>query len=177
MEFKFARKSKLIILMGLGLTFFCQQHAFAADSTINITANIVASPCTPETVKNVVIPDINATTLASPGSWTGSTSFTIELTNCPATTTSVVSTYSGTAMTETPTLFAGTGTAKNAGAQLKVGGTGTVLSNGSSQTTAVNATTHAASVKHDVYILNGSKTAAVTPGTFSSTISVTFTYK
>lgn len=70
----------------------------ADDTTINITANIVASPCTISTSNlNIDLGDIQANTLESAGAtspW--SPVNTIHLTNCPISTTSVVATFTGT---------------------------------------------------------------------------------
>ena len=98
MKGKSSRKNTLISLGLVPLALLAMSgNAHAADSTINITGTVVASPCTIEAVKNVDLGDIDATKLAATGTSSDYVSFSVNLTNCPATTTSATATFSGTA--------------------------------------------------------------------------------
>lgn len=177
MKLKSKKNQYVIVAAGILLAISLQNSAMAASTTtINFKGNVTASPCTAEASKTVDFGDLDpAQTIPTPGAWTSPKSFTIALTNCPATTTSITSTYSGTT-SRTAALFAGGGTAAGVGVQLKIGGSGTVLSNGTTRKDAVVASSHSASLLYDVYLLNDQTTGNVGVGTVNSVINVTFTY-
>lgn len=91
--------TKTLLFLGLSLAqCFSLATSQAADNTaINVTANIVASPCTISTSElNIDLGDIQATKLEAPGSTSDwSPVSKILLTNCPASTTSVIAHFGG----------------------------------------------------------------------------------
>lgn len=156
----------------------------AADSTVNVTGNVVATPCEVDgSAKNTTVDfgNIPAATLTKPGDWTPTKVSSITLANCPATTTSVVATYTGTADKNNPIDFASSGVAKNISIEMKSGTAGgSVLSNGSTQTVTVDAASHTATLPFRVWVGNSSPTAtpaAATPGSIIGTVQVAFSYK
>jgi minor fimbrial subunit len=176
MENNSRKKKFTCIATGIVLALLLQNSAMAAGTTtINFKGNVTATPCTAEASKVVDFGDIDPAGLAAPGSWTAPKSFTIELTNCPATTTKITSAYSGTP-SRTTMYFAGGGTAAGVAVQLKIGSSGTILGNGSTRADSVVASTHSASLAYDVYLSNDLVTGAIGAGTVNSIINVTFTY-
>lgn len=148
--------------------------AMAADTTINITGNVVATPCSIATTKAVVIPDVNASVLTTAGTASPFTNFTLEITNCPATTTGADLTFGGTA--SHVDYYQNTGTAQNVDVELtsdygqKNMGVGKVFA------VAINATTHSSNVDLKTRIRNGGDGAAM-PGTVVAAVLVSIAYK
>jgi minor fimbrial subunit len=176
MKGKFNRKNTLFSLGLVPLALFALSgNANAADSTININANVVASPCVVEAVKNIDLGDIDATKLATTGTSSAYVSFTISLTECPATTTTATATFNGTA--SNTDYYANSGTAKNVEIELVTSYSSTNLGNGKSMNTGIDASTHIGNLNVKVHVKNDGKGSAVTPGSVSSAIQMTVTYK
>ena len=149
--------------------------ANAADSTINITGTVVASPCTAEAEKNINLGDIDASKLATTGTTSPLVSFSISLTDCPATTTSAIATFSGTA--SNTDYYANTGTAKNVDVELMTSYSSSNMGNGKTMNTGIDATTHAGTFNLKTRVRNDGKGSAVTPGSVSAAIQVSIEYK
>ncbi|WP_413530759.1 fimbrial protein [Rahnella inusitata] len=168
---------KTATLLGCILSVLCTQSVMAADSTINITATIVASPCTVDTAsKNLSINlgDIQASTLAAANVGSPWVNGTIKLTNCPSTTSQVVATFTGTADTNAAFAYKNTGTGSSAASVHVMDAAGSAdLKNGATLTQTVTSGAAAIPFKVRVYTSKGS----VTPGAISAAISVAFTYK
>ncbi|MBF4179900.1 fimbrial protein [Lelliottia nimipressuralis] len=176
MKGKSSRKNTLISLGLVPLTLFAMSgNASAADSTINITGTVVASPCTIEAVKNVDLGDIDATKLATTGTASTFINFSINMTDCPATTTSATATYSGTA--SNTDYYANSGTAKNVEVEVASSYSSLPMGNGATQGVNIDAATHAASFNLKARVKNDGKGSAVTPGSVSSAIQVAVQYK
>jgi len=176
MKGKSSRKNTLISLGLVPLALLAMSgNAHAADSTINITGTVVASPCTIEAVKNVDLGDIDATKLAATGTSSDYVSFTLNLTNCPATTTSATATFSGTA--SNTDYYANSGTAKNVEVELVSSYSSTNMGNGKTFNIGIDAATHGASYGLKTHVKNDGKGSAATPGSVSSAIQIAMAYK
>ncbi|MDY0923348.1 fimbrial protein [Leclercia sp. CFBP8987] len=155
------------------------QGAYAGDTvTMNITGNVVASPC----VVNggggnidVDLGDIQATTLATAASSSTEKAFDIKLTSCPTGTSSVVATFSGTSDTVAGTdYYKNTGTAGNVAVALIQASNNYMKGNGTTITQTVQADrTATMSMKAKAY----SSAGGATPGTIKSVVTATFTYQ
>jgi|EndMetStandDraft_3_1072993.scaffolds.fasta_scaffold02516_7 minor fimbrial subunit len=176
MKGKSSRKNTLISLGLVPLALLAMSgNAHAADSTINITGTVVASPCTIEAVKNVDLGDIDATKLAATGTSSDYVSFSVNLTNCPATTTSATATFSGTA--SNTDYYANSGTAKNVEVELVTSYSSANMGNGKSMNVTIDSATHASSYNLKTHVKNDGKGSAVTPGSVSSAIQMAIAYK
>lgn len=170
-------KLTLIAAASLGL-MMASQGAFAGDPvTLNITGNVIASPCqvSSDSITKAVDlgQNIQATSLLAAGSSTSWVDFDINLNSCPAGTTKAIMTMHGTADLDYPEdMYRNTGTATNLAVQLqsqagdKLGNTKTITG-----TIASNAYTY--KLKARAYTKNGN----VTPGTISSVVTATFEYQ
>ena len=159
-------------------------HAsIAAPVQVNITGNVIASPCTVDTANSnldVTLGDIPATELATAGSYGGTAqTFTIALKDCPASTTKTVATISGTPYASDTNLFANTGTAAGVGVKIKPNAAAwtdtSVNPNQSTWVQNVNATTHAVSYVFDAR--SYTSVGSINPGTIVSAMQVAFTYQ
>lgn len=150
----------------------------SADTQLNITGTIKASPC------NVNVPvggvnvdlgqNIMAATLAEAESATDWKPISIEINNCPAATTSATMTLNGTVDTIKPEMYKNTGTASNVQIELQ-STTGDALGNASTMIQTINTATRGAifSMQARAY----SSTGNATPGTIAGVVQLTFTYQ
>jgi minor fimbrial subunit len=149
--------------------------AWAADSTvINIKANIVASPCTVATDKlDIDLGDIQSVVLAKAedaSPWSAVQN--IQLTNCPAGTSTVTATFNGTPGVNFVS-YKNTGTANNVGIELADdNSTINYLSNGT--TKAVTVASGSANIPVRARLQSD---GAATVGTVLASVNVTFEYK
>lgn len=159
------------------LYFLACPLVIAADtSTVNITGNVIASPCVVDATNSVMtinLDDIQATTLNNDGFGLWKT-FAITLTTCPASTTNVEMTLSGTPNPVDPTRYKSTGTATNLSVEL-TDNAGVNLGNSKKMTVAVNSSTKQAvfNLKTRAFATPGT----VMPGTIASSVLATFVYK
>jgi type 1 fimbria pilin len=173
------KKIALFALSAFALSGTMGSNAFAADSTVNVTGNIVSPACVVSTdSKTVSIPlgEVQANTVAAAKSFSPwSSNYTLNLTGCPSVTTKVNATFSGTADTNDTNGYANaaSGGSKAVSTQLaKTDGT-TFLKNGASYgNVAVSNGSVSFTVKARLY----SEKGAVAPGAVSSAVQVTFTY-
>lgn len=153
--------------------------AFAADTTINVSGNIISPTCTVSSESQTVsIPlgEVQANTIAAAKSFSPwSSNYTLNLTGCPSVTTKVNANFAGTADTNDANGYANaaSGGSKAVSTQLaKTDGT-TFLKNGSSYgNVTVDKGNASFTVKARLYSEKGS----VAPGAVSSAVQVTFTY-
>lgn len=161
-----------------GLYILTSPLVMAADtSTVNITGNVIASPCVVDATNSVMsvnLDDIQATALSGTNSSSLWKTFSITLTTCPASTTNVDMTLSGTQDPQDPLRYKNTGTATKLSIEL-TDNAGVNLGNGKKSTVAVNASTKQAvfTLKTRAYSTAGS----VMPGTIIGTVLATFTYR
>lgn len=175
---KILQRSMLCMAMaGMGFA----SSALAADAILNITGTIKASPCTVNTDDasgNIGVDlgtDIQANSLAEAGSASEWKAFDLKLTNCPATTTTVVAEFTGTAAEETGVtdMYKNTGDASKVQIELQDSATSTRKGNGSTMQAAVSANAATFPLKARAYTVEGS----ATPGSVVGTVQIGFTYQ
>lgn len=150
----------------------------AADPvTLNITGNIVASPCqvSSDSVNKAVDlgQGIQASSLQTAGATTDWVNFDINLDSCPAGTSKAIMTMHGTAETTNPdNMYKSTGTANNIAVVLE-SQAGEQLGDGKSIAGTISNNAYKYQLRARAYTPNG----AVTPGTIVSVVTATFTYQ
>ncbi|HBU6130986.1 TPA: type 1 fimbrial protein [Enterobacter chuandaensis] len=157
-------------------------YALAGDPvTLNITGNVVASPCEVSAgSENMTIDlgggaDLQTVDLNAAGSSSEWVPITVSLENCPAGTSSVTATFHGTSDAGDPdTLYSNTGTATNVAVQLE-GKSEEPYGNGKTSTITIAEATDGKPT-WDLQTRAFSKSGNVTPGTISSVITMTFAY-
>lgn len=170
-------------MLSLAIITAVGHQACADPLQINITGNVIASPCTVDTANTdltVNLGDIQASDLAAAGSYGGTAqTFTLSLKDCPATTTKVTATFSGQPYANDNTLFASTGTANGVGVKIKPDSAPwtdtTVNPNMSAWLLPVSAATHTASFVFAARVFTS--VGNVSPGTIISAMQVSFTYQ
>ncbi|WP_409516328.1 fimbrial protein [Atlantibacter sp.] len=174
------KMKKLSNIAGTTIGLLMVMHsAYAADTVnLNITGNVVASPCVVNGgVGNIDVDlgNIQATTLAAAGSSSTEIPFDIKLTACPTGTSSVTATFAGTSdPVAGVNYYKSTGTAGNVAVALIQASNSSLKGNGSTITQAVQADrTVTMSMKAKAYSSAGS----ATPGTIKSVVTATFTYQ
>ncbi|WP_130098698.1 fimbrial protein [Siccibacter turicensis] len=153
----------------------------AADITMNFTATVVASPCTvdSDSVTKAIQLDggngVQATDLQDAGASTPWVYFDLGVKDCPAGTTRITITFSGTADPASPdNLYMNTGTAKNASVELQSHDGLYMFGDGKSYTGTVRSDkTFYFSERARVYTNAG----GVTPGTIQALVTANFTYQ
>lgn len=176
------KSMKLIPTLAVTLTAtLLAASTFAADTvSIDVKGKVVASPCTTinggSATKAVALGDsIGANTLSAAGSSTPMVKFEIPLTGCPAGTTKIKATFSGTADGTTTTLWkntAATPAAKTA-VELQNQSNSARISKGSSVTETVSSGAANFKLQARAYSTAGS----ATPGDIESVIVATFEYQ
>lgn len=149
--------------------------AKADPVNINITGNVVASPCKIDSPGNIPVglADTQATALAEAGSKSAPTEFEIKLSACPTGTTHVTLTFSGAPDSATAAAYASTGSAENVVTEIYGSTNGLPKGNGSTETYPVEA-------DHTVdfhFKANAYSKGNATPGTIISAVQVSFTYQ
>ena len=158
--------------------------SYASDPvTINVTGKVVASPCTFDTANsslNIDLGEKGAADLANPVSAFTEKPFNLVMKDCPAGTTNVIATFSGTDAADLTNgnAFKNMGTATNMVIQVKpLAGTWDSVSfkSGSTMTSAVNTTAKTATFNLTTRAVTW--TGGVSPGTVSASIVADFTYQ
>lgn len=169
---------KLSVLAAATIVLLMNTSAQAGDPvTLNITGNVIASPCqvsSDSITKSVDLgQNIQASSLQTAGAATDRVNFDINLNSCPAGTTKAIMTMHGTADLNNPAdMYRNTGTATNLAVQVQsqageqLGNTKTI-----SGTIASNAYTY--KLRARAYTQNG----GVMPGSISSVVTATFEYQ
>lgn len=171
-------KLNIIAAASFGL-MMASQGAFAGDPvTLNITGNVVASPCIVNGGAgniDVDLGDIQATTLAAAASSSTEVPFDIKLTACPTGTSSVVATFSGTSDSVAGAdYYKNSGTATNVAVGLIQASTSNLKGSGTTITQTVETDrTVTMGMKAKAY----SSAGGATPGTIKSVVTVTFIYQ
>lgn len=170
-------KLTVVSAMVIG-TMMASTMVKAADPvTINITGNVVASPCqvSSDSITKAVDlgQNIQASSLQTAGSTSNWVTFDININNCPAGTTKATMTMHGTAdALSTGDLYKNTGTATNLGVQLQ-SQAGDQLGDGKSITGTIASNAYTYKLQARAYSTNG----GVMPGSISSVVTATFTYQ
>lgn len=169
---------KLSVLAAATIVLLMNTSAQAGDPvTLNITGNVIASPCqvsSDSITKSVDLgQNIQASSLQTAGAATDWVNFDINLNSCPAGTTKAIMTMHGTADLNNPAdMYRNTGTATNLAVQVQsqageqLGNTKTI-----SGTIASNAYTY--KLRARAYTQNG----GVMPGSISSVVTANFEYQ
>jgi minor fimbrial subunit len=169
---------KLSVLAAATIVLLMNTSAQAGEPvTLNITGNVIASPCqvsSDSITKSVDLgQNIQASSLQTAGAATDWVNFDINLNSCPAGTTKAIMTMHGTADLNNPAdMYRNTGTATNLAVQVQsqageqLGNTKTI-----SGTIASNAYTY--KLRARAYTQNG----GVMPGSISSVVTATFEYQ
>lgn len=169
-------KSALVLGMIAGVGT-CQPAL--ADTSLNITGTIKASPCIVDDNAGSGISvnlgdSIEAKDLAAAASGSKWIYFTIPVRDCPATTTIVTGAFSGTAADESSTLYKSTGDATKVQIELQ-DSAGNNQGNGTIMQQPVNSSTHQAALamRARAYSFQGGST----PGSILGRVMVSFTYQ
>lgn len=174
--------TKLISTLALSLsaTLFAGNAFATSSASIDISGKVIASPCTTvnggENTKAVALGDtIGADTLATAGSGTPLVKFELPLTGCPAGTTNIKATFSGTPDSTTTTMWKNTAAtpAPNTSVELSNQTDSALISNGSTVTEAVTSGAATFKLQARAYSAAGS----ATPGDIESVIVATFEYQ
>ncbi|VEA69797.1 putative fimbrial protein SthA [Serratia rubidaea] len=155
-------------------------HGALANTQLNITGTIKASPCivADDNGSGITVDlgngsAIQAATLADAGGKTDWVPFKLTLKDCPTTTTTATATFSGTQSDENPDFYKNTGDAKSVQIELKDVAETTKLGNGGflKQSIVNNTTTY--DLKARAFSTDG----GATPGSIVGTVMVAFTYE
>lgn len=145
---------------------------------LNINGNVVASPCTVDissVSQDVDFGTVRNTDLKDAGSASDWKSFSVNLNNCPTSTSKAEVTFTGNPAAEDATMYANAGTASNVAVQMAADADkSNILGNGTSMTVNIDAQHQAA------YLLAGrlvSINGNTGPGTFNSVVQLDFTYQ
>ncbi|HHS9878685.1 fimbrial protein [Klebsiella aerogenes] len=170
------KNKAIIIALTCGSLFSAASYANSA--TMNITGKIIAGPCVvnggTDTLDVNLGDSIQADTLATSGSATDWTNFSLALTSCPSSTTSFSVAFSGTADDTVTSNYKNSGTASNVSIALTTQDGVTTLGNGSSLANVAIPDTHAYDLKLRARAVSK---GSVMPGTISSQVQATFTYQ
>lgn len=166
---------KVKILAGM-LAAATSFSIYSADTNINITGRVVAQPCIVNggnTNLDVDLGDIPANLLQTPASSSTEKPFTLELTNCPAGTSSVVARFSGTSDPVAGiNYYKNNGTATNVAVALIQASTGNLKGSGTTISQNVQSGAVTIALKAKAYSSAGNATS----GTISATVVATMTY-
>lgn len=158
------------------LTLF--SAAVQADSSISVSGNVVASPCTIDTNtvnKTVELGTVQRRDLQTAGEGGEWQDFDLLLTNCPAGTTNVTALLSGTVDTQDATAWKNSGTSSNMALRVASRDHNTAFAPGSSLQQSVNISTRSASFPLSARMFTPQGNAAA--GTFQSVMNVDFTWQ
>ncbi|HID8743616.1 TPA: fimbrial protein [Enterobacter mori] len=149
-----------------------------ADASLTLTGNVVASPCTVDTDtvnKTVDLGTLQRRDLQTAGEGGEWQDFDLLLTNCPAGTTKVTATVSGTPDTQDATAWKNSGTSGNMALRIANRDRSQTVAPGDSLAQNVNISTRSASFPLSARMFTplGSATA----GTFQSVMNVDFTWQ
>lgn len=159
----------------LALLLVAQAHFTAADPImVNITGNVVASPCTLDVANSdltVDLGNIPTTTLATIGATSTAKPFKLTVNMCPAATTNAILSFSGTEDTVAPGRYVNTGTATNLAVEVLQGST--LQGPGTTMSLPIQADRTATfNLQSRAYAKGQS-----TPGTIIATLQATFIYQ
>lgn len=166
---------KMKLLVGM-MAAVMSSSLFAADTNINITGRVVAQPCIVNGGNlnlDVDLGDIPANLLQAPSSSSVEMPFSLDLTNCPAGTSSVVARFSGTSDPAAGiNYYKNTGTATNVAVALIQASTGNLKGTGTTITQSVQSGSVSYALKAKAYSSAGNATS----GTISATVVAAMTY-
>lgn len=154
-------------------------HSASADTQLNITGTIKASPCkidVPAGGVNVDLgKDIMAATLSAAKSATDWKPISIVVSECPTTTSKVTMTLNGTADTTETDMYKNTGTAEQVQIQLQSTTGGTALGNNASIVQDIASASK--STTFNMQARAYSSLGNATPGSINGVVQLTFAYQ
>lgn len=174
------KENMLLLITMVALLF--STKSIATPVSVNITGNVLAAPCTFDTINSqlsVPLGDTLATNLATASSASNHTSFKLVLKDCPVSTTKVTATFDGPLNADLAggNSYASTGTAK--GVSVKVKFDADMWASGAfgknTQKTVNVAADHTATFP--LWAAMYSPSGGATPGTVNTTMTATFTYQ
>lgn len=148
----------------------------SSDSALAITGNVLASPCiiAPDTVKgDVDLGEVFSSRLHNAGDSADWAAFSLNLTDCPATTTKVVVHFTGTPDPDYPVFFTNTGSSEHVAIEV-ADATGVRVSNNSVRDLSVNSQHQA---KMDLKGRVTSPQGEATSGTVAGIMEVSFDFQ
>ena len=156
---------------------FTSLSCLASDTSLGVSATVVASPCTVGTSVNqdVDLGSFYSNALNSPGSTTDWANFTISLSSCPVSTRSVDMMLSGEAEGTTKYFKNTGGSSANVAIEITSQQTGaTTIGPGDTVNVSVVQATHAATFPLRAHMI--SPAGGGTPGTVAGPVELTFRY-
>ena len=174
-------KSKYILSLLLSACFLAPSLSSAADSTMTLTATVVASPCTidSDSINKAIALDggnnFEAKDLQEPESASEWVKFDLTIRDCPTGTSKSTITFSGTAdETHPESMYVNTGTAKNVAVELQSHDGLYMFGNGKSyEGSILSDRTYVFRMRSRAFTSNG----GVTPGTIQAVVTANFTYQ
>lgn len=174
------KTNKVVFFLVYSAVFFVMNIPLMAlangDGELAITGSVLASPCTitPDTVKgDVNLGKVYTNRLHSAGDATDWTAFSLNLTECPSTTTKVVVHFTGTSDPDYPVFFKNTGTSERVAIEV-ADNTGTRLSNNSVRNLTVDSQHQA---KMDLKGRMTSPQGEATSGSVSGVMELSFDFQ
>lgn len=162
----------------LGLAAVIASHSAIADTQLNITGTIKASPCTINVPTGGVNVDlgqsIEASSLITAGSATAWKPIAIEVNSCPATTTSATMTLNGTPDTTETQMYKNTGSATEVQIELQ-SAAGASLGNGSTMVQDIDSKTNGTTFNMQARAYSSAGKA--TPGDINGVVQLSFVYQ
>ncbi|MCB5947082.1 fimbrial protein [Enterobacter sp. TCD1-1] len=149
-----------------------------ADTNINVTGQVIASPCVVDTgtVSKVVnLGEDTKQNLINAGDGGVWSDFDLLVQNCPAGTSSVTAKFTGNADTQDPTAWKNSGTSNNVALRIASRDHATTYSVNSTMQVNVDSSTRSSTfpLSARMFTPQGNSTA----GTFQSVMNVDFTYQ
>ncbi|HCB1917217.1 TPA: type 1 fimbrial protein [Citrobacter braakii] len=171
-------KTATIFILACSGLFSATSQAAGQAVNIDITGQVIASPCVVNSSNTSLAVDlgtsIQANDLATAGSATAWKDVILKLTNCPASTSSFTVSFAGTADTD-PDFYQNTGTATNLKLELTDNVGNAVYKNGAS---LANVTIPSATHAYDLEMrARAVSKGNVMPGTIVGQVQATFTYQ
>ncbi|ENA0608719.1 type 1 fimbrial protein [Enterobacter bugandensis] len=177
MRYRLSAISRRWLMVFTAAGFSMLGSSYAADSQLNISANIVAPTCkiaATSVNQRVDLGKGRIVDLNQPNAATAWKSFKVELNDCPDSLREVVATFSGTPDVKAADYYLNSGTANDIAVEVKDAADKFILSNGSTITTSVDTQHNAAfDMKGRMITPSGKPTS----GSVSATIELSFTFR
>lgn len=170
------RKAPALLLCLVAAT---HSHSVSADTQLNITGTIKASPCKIDVPAGGVNVDLGqsimAATLSEAKSATDWKPISIVLSECPVTTSKATMTLNGTADTDETDMYKNNGTAEQVQIQLQSTAAGTALGNASTMAQDIDSASKGTTFNMQARAYSSKGKA--TPGSINGVVQLTFAYE
>jgi len=168
--------------ISFAVAMFCGAGVWAADGTVNVTGSVSATTCTVNGngtgVANfsIAMPNVAKSALNVAGATAGTTPFTIAVTGCSGTSTTITPYFESGSTINSSGRLINSGTAANVEVQITTG-TGTVVAlNAGSGSQNVTATNLSGGAGTSSFIARYYATGVATAGTVSSSFTYSIVY-